>query len=59
MKVGNRVRLIGTYTEDKYNPKNVEGTIISVTGDMNPIIVEWDGEEKIRNSYVAKSLELV
>jgi len=57
MKVGHRVRLIGTYTEDKYNPKDIEGTIVSITGDYNPILVLWDNG--IRNSYVAKSLELV
>lgn len=57
MKIGQRVKLIGSYIEDKYNPKDIEGTIVSITGYYNPILVLWDNG--IRNSYVAKSLELV
>lgn len=59
LKVGKRVKLLGFVSKepDKYNPKDVEGTVVSVTGDMNPIIVEWDNG--YRNSYVEKSLEIV
>lgn len=56
MKVGSRVKVIG-FADDKYNPKDIEGTVISMDGDLNPIIVIWDNG--IRNSYVYKNLQLV
>lgn len=59
--IGSKVKLIGYPGKelDRYNPKDVDGIVISVTGDLNPIIVEWQGEQKIRNSYIEKYLELV
>lgn len=59
LKVGQKVKLIGYPGKDpdKYNPKDTEGTIVSITGDMNPIIVEWSNG--IRNSCIEKYLELV
>lgn len=59
LKIGKRVRLLGFVSKipDKYNPKDIEGTIVSVTGDMNPYIVEWDNG--LRNSYCEKNLEIV
>lgn len=58
MKKGTRVKITGVeYPEDKYNPRDVEGTIVSVDGKMNPIIVLWDNG--IRNSYHYKNLQLV
>lgn len=56
MRVGERVKCVG-FDYDKYNPKDVEGTIVSLDGDMNPIIVLWDNG--IRNSYVEKNLRKV
>lgn len=57
MKVGNRVKLIGSFNNDKYNPKDIEGTIVSTEGKYNPIVVLWDNN--VRNAYYAKNLELV
>lgn len=59
LKVGQKVKLIGYpgKTEDKYNPKDTEGTIVSVTGQFNPYIVECS--TGLRNSYIAKYLEIV
>ena len=60
LKIGQKVRLIGYPGKtDKYNPKDTDGIIISVTADFNPIIVEWQGNPKIRNSYIPKYLEIV
>jgi len=61
LKIGSRVKLIGYPGKeiDRYNPKDVEGVVISVTADLNPIIVEWQGTPKIRNSYIPKYLEIV
>jgi len=56
MTIGTRVKCIG-FDYDKYNPKDVEGTIISLDGEMNPIIVMWDNG--IRNSYIEKNLRVV
>lgn len=42
---------------DRYNPDDLTGVVISVTGDLNPVIVEWSNG--IRNSYIEKYLELV
>lgn len=56
MKKGSRVKVVG-FADDKYNPRDIEGTIVSMDGDMNPIIVLWDNG--IRNSYYPKNLVLV
>lgn len=55
MKVGQKVKIVNHYQDDKYNPRNVTGEVVSVDGRYNPIIVEWDNG--IRNSYSSKSLE--
>ena len=57
MKVGNRVKVIGAFLDDKYNPIDIEGTIVSVDGKYNPIIVVWDNG--VKNSYYPKNLQLV
>lgn len=59
LKINQRVRLLGFVSKipDKYNPKDIEGTIVSVTGDYNEIIVLWDNG--LRNSYKEKNLEIV
>lgn len=59
LKVGNIVKLSGYPGKeiDRYNPKFIEGTVISTTGELNPIIVEW--ANGIRNSYIDKFLEIV
>lgn len=56
MKKGSRVKVIG-YTNDKYNPHGIEGTVVSMDGKFNPIIVLWSNG--IRNSYNFRNLELV
>lgn len=56
MRKGSRVKVIG-YTNDKYNPHGIEGTVVSMDGKFNPIIVLWDNG--IRNSYNFRNLELV
>lgn len=55
MKKGDRVKGIKFPKNDKYNPLGIEGTIISLDGKHNPIIVEWDNG--IRNSYTEGKLE--
>jgi len=57
MKKGSRVKVIGGFIDDKYNPRGIEGTIVSMDGKMNPIIVLWDNG--VRNSYYEKNLVLV
>lgn len=57
MKVGQQVKIVNHYADDKYNPRNTPGEIISVEGKYNPIIVQW--ENGIRNSYSSKSLEIL
>lgn len=59
MKVGQRVKGIGFSKKeyDKYNPHDLEGTIVSLDGKYDPIIVEWDNG--VRNSYTEKNLEKV
>lgn len=59
LKINQRVRLLGFVSKepDKYNPKDIEGTVVSVTGDFNPVIVLWDNG--LRNSYCEKNLEIV
>lgn len=56
MRVGQRVRCVG-FKSDKYNPSGIDGTIVSMEGELNPIIVLWDNG--IRNSYIEKNLRLV
>ena len=56
MRVGQRVRCVG-FDDDKYNPKDLEGSIISMEGEFNPIIVLWDNG--IKNSYIEKNLRIV
>lgn len=57
MKVGSRVKVIGSFLNDKYNPRDIEGTVVSMEGKYNPIEVLWDNG--IKNAYYAKNLELV
>ena len=59
MKVGQRVRGVGFPKKeyDRYNPHDLEGTIVSLDGEYSPIIVLWDNG--IRNSYTENSLEKV
>lgn len=57
MKVGSRVKVIGSFLNDKYNPRDIEGTVVSMEGKYNPIEVLWDNG--IKNSYYPKNLELV
>lgn len=56
MRIGQKVKVVGL-PDDKYNPKDLEGTIVSLDGKMNPILVVWSNG--IRNSYVEKNLEIV
>lgn len=56
MKVGQRVMCVGL-PNDKYNPADIEGTIVSLDGFYNPIIVEWDNG--LRNSYIVKNLKVI
>lgn len=56
MRVGQRVRCVG-FENDKYNPTNIEGTIVSLEGEYNPIIVLWDNG--IQNSYIENNLRIV
>lgn len=56
MRIGQKVKVVGL-PDDKYNPKDLEGTIVSMDGKMNPIIVLWSNG--IRNSYVEKNLEII
>lgn len=56
MKIGSKVKVVGL-PDDKYNPKDLEGEIVSFDGELNPIIVIWSNG--IRNSYIEKNLELV
>lgn len=43
--------------DDKYNPRDCKGKVVSLNGKMNPIIVEW--ENGMRNSYQPKELQTV
>lgn len=56
MRVGQRVKCVG-FIDDKYNPKDLIGTIISLEGKYNPIIVLW--ENGLQNSYNIKDLRIV
>lgn len=56
MQIGQRVKCIG-FENDKYNPSGINGTIISLNGEFNPIIVLWDNG--IQNSYTEKNLRIV
>lgn len=58
MKVGSKVKLNRSkLTNDKYNPFNLTGIIISFDGKYSPIIVEWSNG--IRNSYNEKNLIVI
>lgn len=56
MKIGSKVKVVGL-EDDKYNPKGLEGVIISFDGKYDPIIVEWSNG--IRNSYSEKNLVVI
>lgn len=56
MKIGSVVKVVGL-ENDKYNPKELEGVIVSFDGEYNPIIVEWSNG--IRNSYSEKNLVVI
>jgi len=56
MRKGQKVKVVGL-PDDKYNPKDLVGEIVSLDGDMNPIIVLWPNG--IRNSYIEKNLEII
>lgn len=53
MTIGSKVKVVGL-ADDKYNPRELEGVIISFKGKYNPIVVEWSNG--IRNSYLEKNL---
>ncbi len=58
MKEFDRVRIKKSeFVNDKYNPLDMGGTVVSVNGKYSPIIVLWDNG--IRNSYIPKNLELL
>lgn len=57
MKIGQRVKGVKFPKDDKYNPRDVEGTVVSLDGKYSPIIVEWDNG--IRNAYGENDLEKV
>lgn len=48
---------LGCGYDEKYNPKDVQGTIINLNGKYYPVIVLWDNG--IRNSYNFKNLEKI
>ena len=56
MEIGSVVKVVGL-EDDKYNPKELEGVIVSLNGRYNPIIVEWSNG--IRNSYSKKNLVVI
>lgn len=56
MKIGSKVKVVGV-PDDRYNPKDIEGKIISFDGKYDPILVEW--ENGLRNSYVEKNLIVI
>lgn len=56
MEIGSVVKVVGL-KDDKYNPKELEGVIVSLNGRYNPIIVEWSNG--IRNSYSEKNLVVI
>jgi hypothetical protein len=53
MTIGSKVKVVGL-ADDKYNPRELEGVIISFDGKYIPIVVEWSNG--IRNSYLEKNL---
>lgn len=60
LKIDDKVMLKGypkSKNYDRYNPDDLIGVVISVTGYLNPVIVLW--ENGIRNSCIEKYLELV
>ena len=56
MEIGSVVKVVGL-EDDKYNPKELEGVIVSFDGKYNPIIVEWSNG--ILNSYSEKNLVVI
>ena len=56
MEIGSVVKVVGL-EDDKYNPKELEGVIVSLNGRYNPTIVEWSNG--IRNSYSEKNLVVI
>ena len=56
MEIGSVVKVVGL-EDDKYNPKELEGVIVSLKGRYNPIIVKWSNG--IRNSYSEKNLVVI
>lgn len=56
MEIGSVVKVV-RLEDDKYNPKELEGVIVSLNGRYNPIIVEWSNG--IRNSYSEKNLVVI
>lgn len=56
MEIGSVVKVV-RLEDDKYNPKELEGVIVSLKGRYNPIIVEWSNG--IRNSYSEKNLVVI
>lgn len=58
MRIGQKVKIkVIEMPDDMYNPRSLVGNIISLDGNMNPIIVLWING--IRNSYVEKNLEII
>lgn len=56
MRIGSKVKVV-KLEDSKYNPKELEGTVVSLEGKYNPIIVEWSNG--IRNSYSEKDLVVI
>lgn len=56
MEIGSVVKVVGL-EDDKYNPKELEGVIVSLKGRYNPIIVKWSNG--ILNSYSEKNLVVI
>lgn len=57
MKLGQRVKGVKFPKDDKYNPRDCEGTVTSLNGKYSPIIVKWDNG--YQNSYGENDLEKV
>jgi hypothetical protein len=61
IRVGQKVKLAvsnggSSFINDKYNPIDLIGEIISIDGKISPIIVLWTNG--IRNSYIEKNLQI-
>jgi hypothetical protein len=58
MKIGSKVKLNPSgFKNDKYNPFDTDGVVMSFDGKYSPIIVEWSNG--IINSYYEKNLVVI